>query len=57
MQHLTDKDGWSTSLKLEIGDTYTMAGLYRKRTFKQWLARKPRVLQVYKITGVVCSNN
>ena len=34
----------------EIGETFTMAGQYKRRTFKQWLRREPKVLKVFVIT-------
>jgi len=34
---------------MKKGDKYTMAGYYKKRTFWQWLTRKPRELQEYVI--------
>lgn len=38
---------------LKVGDTYTIEGVYRRRTLWQWITRQPRVLQVYTITEVV----
>jgi hypothetical protein len=45
----------NNSAELKVGDTYTIAGVYRRRTLWQWLTGQPRVLQVFTITTVVSS--
>lgn len=41
---------------LQVGDTFTVAGAYRRRTFWQWLTRQPKQLQTYTLTGSYTSN-
>lgn len=40
-------------MHVKIGDTFTVAGLYERRTFWQWLKRKPKKLQVWKATEII----
>lgn len=40
---------WQDISAMNIGDTFTMSGMYKKRTFIQWLKREQRVLQNYVI--------
>lgn len=40
-------------LKLRKGDRFTIAGTYRRRTFWQWLLRRPRELQQWVVTADV----
>lgn len=34
-----------------VGDTFTMAGLYKRRSLWQWITRQPKHLKVYTVTG------
>lgn len=36
---------------MKIGDRITMAGVFKRRTFWQWLTRKPREFQTHIITA------
>ncbi len=38
---------------LKPGDFFTVAGCYKKRTFWEWLTRKPRELTVFTVTAEV----
>jgi hypothetical protein len=46
-------EGWAswsaTGEKMRIGDTYTIAGVYERRTFWQWLWRAPRQLHIFTL--------
>lgn len=42
-------------LKLRKGDRFTIAGQYRRRTFWQWLLRRPRELQQWVVTADAAS--
>lgn len=46
----------SSQNHLKVGDTYTIAGVYRRRTFWQWLTRQPRTLQVFHVTAIITSD-
>ncbi len=35
---------------LKIGDKITIANMYKRRSFKQWLLRKPQELAIFYIT-------
>lgn len=37
---------------LKVGDLHTVAGHYAKRTFWQWLLRRPKELEQLVVTGV-----
>lgn len=41
---------------LQPGETFTVQGIYARRTFWQWLTRAPRQLQVYTVTEVTSSD-
>lgn len=34
---------------LKIGETFTIDGIYKRRTFWEWLKRKPKKLQKLKV--------
>jgi hypothetical protein len=34
---------------MQVGDTYTVAGVYTRRTFWQWLRRAPRQLLLFTV--------
>lgn len=38
---------------LKVGDTFTMAGSYQRRSWWQWLTRQPQRLVVYQVRGAV----
>lgn len=53
--------GWSVEQaeaegRLDVGDVVTFDGIYRRRTFWQWLTRQPREIQPYTITDCVSSD-
>jgi len=37
---------------MKVGDQFTMDGCYRRRTWREWLRREPRVLQVFRVASV-----
>lgn len=45
--------GWepapASGRPLQPGDCYTIAGVYRRRTWWEWLTRAPRRLQVWVV--------
>ncbi len=45
--------GWAppspSGRPLQPGDRYTIAGVYRRRTWWEWLTRQPRRLQVWVV--------
>jgi hypothetical protein len=47
-------NGWAPpgrpDRRLTPGDRYTIAGVYRRRTWWEWLTRTPRRLQVWVVT-------
>lgn len=47
--------GYGADSAIVAGDTIMIAGDYRRRTFWEWLCRKPRELRVYKISGDFCT--
>ena len=42
---------------MKLSDKFTISGQYKRRTFKQWLFRKPRELQTYIVTEVAESHS
>ena len=47
--------GWAPSAgtsPLKPGDCYTIEGVYRRRTWWEWLTRAPRPLQVWYVRKV-----
>ena len=56
MEHHIDlgDPGWTRqadglSPRLHVGDRYTIAWIYRRRTWWEWLRRRPRCLLVYVV--------
>ena len=41
---------------MKAGDSFTIEGCYRRRTWREWLRRQPRVLQVFHVSDVVLSD-
>lgn len=35
--------------QFQLGDTFTMNGRYKRRSFMQWLRKKPKQLQIYVV--------
>lgn len=35
---------------ISVGDTFTIEGEFKRRSFWEWLRKKPRVLQMFVIT-------
>jgi hypothetical protein len=48
---LAQEGGWTAPARMQKGDTFTMSGRYKRRTFRQWLTRQPRELQRYRVVG------
>ena len=44
-----DIRSWTNLPPLKKGDTFTIQGAYRRRSFWQWVARQPRQLQVFQV--------
>ena len=42
---------------LNIGDTFTIAGHYRRRTFWQWITGRPKQLIRFRVTNKHSSNS
>jgi hypothetical protein len=38
---------------LIVGDVITFEGVYRRRTFWQWMTRAPRQILTYRVTDVL----
>lgn len=36
---------------LEMGDTFTICGKFKRRTFWQWLTRQPKQLEVFSVSS------
>lgn len=36
---------------LKVGMTFTIAGVYRRRTLIEWLRRRPRKKQIFVVMG------
>jgi len=46
---------WTQHKPLKLGDKFTLPNHYKRRTFMQWLKRKPKELKVFEITSTVGS--
>jgi hypothetical protein len=40
---------WTNISGLAVGDTFTINGFYKKRSFWEWLTKKPKRLQNYVV--------
>lgn len=40
---------WTPMEPLKVGDTFTMAGQYKRRSFWQWLKNEQRILQQFTV--------
>lgn len=38
-------------MSIELYEQFTMAGFYKRRTFMEWIIRKPRELQQFMVVG------
>lgn len=46
-----------TPVAFKTGDSLTIAGTFKRRTFWQWLTRKPRELLTFTVVDNVTSEN
>jgi len=44
---------WTATRGLSVGDEFTLPDSYVPQTWWEWLRRKPKRLQVYRVTEVV----
>ena len=44
---MTQLSGWPETFALTCGCRFTVSGVFRRRTFWQWLMRRPRELEVF----------
>lgn len=46
-----EKSTFYPAYGLEIGDTFTISGVYKRRSFFQWLRREAKELWQHKVTA------